>query len=62
MLLYLVKATDICCYNFKYRYTSGIRCVKEISIDGQGLTAVEIFNKNAVGTTQAKFACRFRCA
>jgi aconitate hydratase 2/2-methylisocitrate dehydratase len=39
------KATDICCYNFKYRYTSGIRCVKEISIDGQGLTAVEIFNK-----------------
>jgi aconitase B len=37
------KTTNICCYNFKYRYTSGIRCVKKrISIEG--LTAVEKYS------------------
>jgi aconitate hydratase 2/2-methylisocitrate dehydratase len=49
-LLYLVKAQTL------FRNRSCIVPSKEVSVEGQGLTAVEKYSiKNAVGTTQVKF-------
>jgi aconitate hydratase 2/2-methylisocitrate dehydratase len=50
------KATNICCYNFKYRYTSGIRLrQRNFYRWTRSYRSRKIFNKTLLGQLQAKF-------